>query len=172
MNSTKNLIFECLAEAHAVHLYLPFSDERIYTYIPGGRPKSLESLKCEFRRFASGAPADSNEIWLNWAIRHRGDGHYIGTLQATKFADGLLWLGYKLTPTAWGKGYATEALGWLITELRRDFGHHELLAAVDTRNTASIRVLEHCGFKRLRREVAELDGEVTEDYIYAHNSYG
>jgi RimJ/RimL family protein N-acetyltransferase len=40
-------------------------------------------------------------------------------------------------------------------------------AAVDSRNAASIRVLEKCGFMPLRREPAELHGAKTEDFIYS-----
>jgi RimJ/RimL family protein N-acetyltransferase len=160
------LVFEPLREAHAEELYDAAQDLRIYPFIPERPPQSLAAMRAEFMRFAEGAPAGSDQIWLNWAIRERAAGICIGTLQATRFADGALWIGYKLMPPAWGCGYATEAVVWLLAELGRRFGVLPVLASVDTQNTPSVRVLEKAGFRLLRREPAELHGRATEDFIY------
>jgi RimJ/RimL family protein N-acetyltransferase len=90
----------------------------------------------------------------------------VGTLQATRFADGLVWVGFKVVPSAWRRGIATEALSWLTRELGSVFPNQSLLAAVDTRNIASICVLQKCNFTLLRKEAAELHGAQTEDFIY------
>jgi RimJ/RimL family protein N-acetyltransferase len=123
-------------------------------------------LEREYTEFNGGAPAGSGEVWLNWAIRAQGSNACVGTLQATRFADGLVWVGYKVVPHAWRRGIATEALSWLTRELSSVFPHQPLWAAVDTRNIPSIRVLQKCDFTFVRKEAAELHGAQTEDFIY------
>ncbi len=162
----QSLTYEPLGVEHAAELHSQFLDEQLYHFIPEGPPRSLEALQREYAEFNAGAPAGSGEVWLNWAIRDRASSHCVGTLQATRFADGLLWVGYKIVPSAWGKGVATSALSWLTSELFRKFSGQPLLAAVDTRNLSSIRVLEKCRFKLLRKEPAELHGRQTEDFIF------
>jgi [ribosomal protein S5]-alanine N-acetyltransferase len=159
-------MYEPLSERHAAELHSQLLDERLYHFIPERPPKSLAALQREYAEFSAGAPSGSNEVWLNWAIREQVAGACVGTLQATRFADGLLWVGYKVVPLAWSRGIATSALAWLSQELLGRFNGQPLLAAVDTRNIASVRVLQKCHFELLRKEPAELHGEKTEDFIY------
>ncbi len=166
MYLTDRLVIERLVEAHADSLFASFLDERLYQFIPERPPKNLETMRREFRDFEAGAPTVSGELWLNWVVRLKAGGDSIGTLQATRFADGLLWLGYKFAPRVWGNGYASESLRWLVAELAQSCGQQQLLAAVDIRNEASVRVLERTGFNRLRTEAASLHGAATEDYVY------
>lgn len=166
MNSPP-LTFEPLGPHHAAELHAALLDERLYHFIPEKPPRSLAALEAEYTEFAGGAPAGSGEIWLNWAMRDQASRSCIGTLQATRFASGELWLGYKVVPGWWNKGAATMGVDWLLRKLGTVFPGQTVLAAVDTRNAASIRVLEKCGFALLRREPAELHGEKTEDFIYS-----
>lgn len=162
------LKYEPLSAPHAVELYNDLLDERIYTFLPTRPPKSLANLEREYVEFAGGAAPGSGEVWLNWAVRDLDTASCVGTLQATRFSDGLLWIGYTVIPSQWCRGIATTAVTWLTEELSRHFEGHEPLAAVDTRNTASIRVLERAGFSLLRREPAEIQGVKTEDFIFQY----
>jgi RimJ/RimL family protein N-acetyltransferase len=155
-----------LRESDAHDLYVPFLDDRLYLYIPERPPKSVDALRTMFRSFEAGPPPGSGEVWLNWTIRQAADRLAIGTLQATLFADRSLWLGYKIRPDFWRRGFATQAVKWLIPVLQDRFSGQQLLASVDIRNIGSIRVLEKTGFKILRTEPAELHGERSEDYIF------
>jgi ribosomal-protein-alanine N-acetyltransferase len=160
------LSYETLHSKHAAEFYDHLLDARLYQYSSDRPPNSLSDLERQYAEFHGGAPAGSGEVWLNWAIRDLRTSACVGTLQATQFADGLVWVGYKVVPAAWGRGVATEALSWLTRELGLAFANQSLLAAVDTRNRASIRVLQKCNFALLRREEAELHGEKSEDFIY------
>jgi [ribosomal protein S5]-alanine N-acetyltransferase len=166
MQRTARLAIEPLTEAHAPEAFKVFQDARLYAYIPESAPGSLHGTLAEYRGMADGAPADSEEQWLNWALRCAQSRQFVGTLQATVYADGRLWVAYKLAPSFWGRGLASEALRWLVEELGLRFEQTEILAAVDTRNSASIRVLEKSGFRRNRKAQAELHGLPTEDYVY------
>lgn len=162
----ESFTYEPLHPRHACELHLDWLDERLYHYIPECPPRSLASLEREYAEFNGGAPEGSGEVWLNWAIRESSSNACVGTLQATRFADGLVWVGFKVVPSAWRRGVATEALSWLTRELGNVFPNQSLLAAVDTRNIASFRVLQKCDFTLLRKEAAELHGVQTEDFIY------
>ncbi len=167
---TPRLNMEVLRPSHAAELFAPFQPAELYRYIPEQAPATLADLQRGYREFAAGAPADSGELWLNWAVRERSSRQCIGTLQATVFADGLLWVGYKFAPAHWGQGYASEALRWLLSELARRLPGRVILAAADHRHQASIRVLQKAGFRFLRREAAELHGEASQDDIYRYQA--
>ena len=158
--------FEPIDVRHAAELYDALLDERLYHFIPEKPPRSLASLEAMFNEFSTGAPVGSGEVWLNWVIREPSSQSCVGMLQATSFANGELWVGYKVIPTWWGRGVATAGLTWLLGELALLFPGQSVFASVDTRNLASMHVLEKCGFTLLRQEPAELHGERTEDHIY------
>lgn len=160
------LAFEQLQERHALHLFEPFKAEEIYQFIPEIPPASLDIARRQFRNFSAGPEEGSKELWYNWVIRDANNERYFGTVQATLFSDGLLWVGYKLAPIYWHMGLATRSLKWLVAELQHLHPGLPLHASVDTRNHASIRVLEKAGFVLSETEAAELHGVASEDFIY------
>jgi len=166
MPATCRLSFEPLRENHADELYEGFRDQATYRFIPGRPPASIEAMRREYREFIGGAPPSSGETWLNWAVRESVSGSLVGKLQATRFPDGLLWVGYMFIPSASGRGLATEAVRWLVVELASRFPGKAALASVDIRNSESIRVLQKSDFKLLRTEAAEIHGEPSEDFIF------
>jgi [ribosomal protein S5]-alanine N-acetyltransferase len=172
LQPARELLYEPLAECHAAQLFEIFQDLRTYDYIDEKPTLTLEAMERQCRAFSTGAPADSGETWLNWAIRDPITLRCVGTLQATAYADGRLWVGYKIAPALWGRGYGTQAVRWLLTDLGERFPGVEALASVDTRNLGSIRLLERCGFAVIRTEPAELHGVATEDFIYVHRAVG
>lgn len=163
---TARLTLEPLRAAHAALLFPTLADPGLYTYVPEEARATVASLAERFDELARGAPPEVNETWLNWVLGRADNGAAIGTLQATLEPDGRAWIGYLLTPSAWGQGFATEACTWLITELARRHGVREFLASVDARNAKSIAVLERIGFARVETCAAELRGEATTDYRY------
>jgi ribosomal-protein-alanine N-acetyltransferase len=168
MKTPPTLAFEWLDESHADDLYLGFCDLQVTLFTAEKLPGTLDDMRREFAAFNAGPPPGSLEIWLNWAIRDLGSGQLVGTLQATLFSDGSLWIGYKLVQSAWGRGIATGAVQWLLGELAAHYAGRPVWAAADTRNHASQRVLQKCGFTHLRTEPAEIRGEVTMDHIYQY----
>ncbi|MEN2785884.1 GNAT family N-acetyltransferase [Sphingomonas qilianensis] len=90
-----------------------------------------------------------------WAITLHDNDHAIGTLWAGVKRPGLSEIGYMLVRSAWGQGYAREAVARLIDLLIREEGHRRVFADTDPDNTASNRLLERLGFVlegRLRGE--------------------
>lgn len=163
---TARLTLEPLRAEHAAQLFPLLADPRLYTYVDDEARASVALLAARFAELARGAPPEDNEVWLNWVMRRRADGAAIGTLQATLEPGGRAWIGYLLTPSAWGRGFATEACAWLVAELAQRYGSSEILASVDARNAKSIALLERLGFTRVATGAAELHGEPTIDHRY------
>jgi RimJ/RimL family protein N-acetyltransferase len=74
-------------------------------------------------------------------------------------------IGYRLTRSAWRKGYATEA-----ARAVRDFAFmtlslNRLIAIIDPSNTGSIRVAEKIGM--LQEAEVMLEGYIHPDHVYA-----
>lgn len=69
------------------------------------------------------------------------DGALIGKLGCYRLPE----IGYLLSPSAWGRGYAREAMAAYIAHRRRG-GGGELTADTDPRNYPSIKLLQGHGF--------------------------
>ncbi len=95
-----------------------------------------------------------------WAIHVKGTNEFIGWC-GLKYRPEIDEndLGYRLLPSAWGKGYATEAAKHTL-----EYGFNELQLAVITgrahiENIASQKVLEKIGMQFIKEEVVD-DGPV------------
>lgn len=154
------LRIEPLQPAHADTLFAAFDDPRVHRYVDGERPASREAMRDDFARLARGAPPGRGQQWLNWAFQPAAGGPFIGTLQATVIErNHSAWIGYTLAPAAWGQGLATEAVLWLLDQLREaPWSVQCVRAGVDERNLASVRLLQRLGFDPLGPRATELHG--------------
>ncbi len=77
-------------------------------------------------------------------------------------------LTYCFTESAWGHGYGTEAVGALLRWAIDAWDLNRVQAETDTRNLASVRVLEKLGFVRegTLRQDCIVNGEISDSYIY------
>ena len=163
---TAHLRIEPLRSTHAPLLFDALADPRIYAYVPDEVHTTVDSLTRRYAFLELGAPEGVSEVWLNWALQRVDSAAYIGTLQATVTPHSHAYIGYVLTPSAWGQGFATEACRWLVASLQKRFVLTEILATVDTRNLRSLRVLERLGFHCVGTQPAEIRGEATTDFRY------
>jgi len=169
---TARLLLEPLQASHALALYEPLQAESIYEYIPEDPPASLEALASRYQRLSRRRSPDEQEVWLNWAMRERREDRYVGTLQATVFPDATAYLAYILFPAFWRQGYAREGCGRILDLLFEDYQVYKVSAEVDTRNTASIKLIESLGFKRVATTVDAdyFKGASSNEYRYEHLS--
>jgi RimJ/RimL family protein N-acetyltransferase len=140
--TTERLTIEPLDLSHAVDLFAALDDDRVGTYIGGPDVTSLAALRERIARLNVGAPADRSEIWCNWAVL--SEGVVVGRIEATVH-DGIAEIAYVFGPMSWGKGYASEAVAWMVEELRT-LGAQECWAAVAPGNESSVRLLARVGF--------------------------
>jgi RimJ/RimL family protein N-acetyltransferase len=76
---------------------------------------------------------------------------------------------YKLHPEQWNKGYATEVVQALLAFCFNDLNLHRITAGCAVKNTASIKVLEKCGFLKEahHRKILPIRGEWVDNYEFA-----
>ena len=88
-------------------------------------------------------------------VERRSDGALIGMAGLSLFEAPLPWtpateIGWRLTPAAWGKGYATEAArAWLEYGFGA-LGLDRIVAFTTTTNAASEKVMQRLGMTRTR----------------------
>jgi [ribosomal protein S5]-alanine N-acetyltransferase len=161
----KEVGWEDAESFHRLHL-IPEVDE----FNTLGIPNNIEETR-EIMRPAIEDQKKENRKSFVWKIEKKETGEFIGlaglTLSADKFKLGEIY--YKLLPTQWGYGYATEVAKTLIKSGFENFHLHKVEAGVSTENIRSIRVLEKSGMVRegLRRKILPIRGEWKDNYHYA-----
>lgn len=164
---TSRLLLEPLVTSHAAAIYEQMLDEKLYQFIPQSPPKSLQALERRYRVLSSRLSPDGQEAWLNWVMRLR-DGNYIGTLEATVYANCTAAIAYMIFPLFWQQGYAKEGCGRLLDHLFKDYKVNVVSAEIDTRNIGSISLVEALGFKRVSTHLNAdfFKGSVSHEYRY------
>ena len=76
-------------------------------------------------------------------------GQNIGYVQLCKLDEGTWEIGYHIAKNFTGKGYATEAVKGFLTAMAQKLNLKEVYGICLAENTASVRVLEKCGFTQI-----------------------
>jgi RimJ/RimL family protein N-acetyltransferase len=161
----KEVTWKDVEEIHELYS-IPEVDE----YNTLGIPKNIEETKENIRPIIEAQNSENRKSYF-WRIVTKDSDEFIGiagmTLSANKFRLGEIY--YKLHPSHWGNGYATEVSKTLIKSGFDDFHVHKVEAGVATENIRSIRVLEKSGMTRegLRRKILPIRGEWKDNYHYA-----
>src|SRR5688500_10609795 len=168
------LLLEPLVADHAGVLFAPLRDEALYAFISEDPPTSADALAERYRRWSPRQSPDGEKAWLNWAMRRRADGEYVGTIQATVQQDGVAFIAYMVFAQFQRRGYATEACQALIAYLAGQPGVTTLVAEIDTRNLASIALVERLGFRRvsITADVDYFKGNTSHAHRFERESIG
>jgi RimJ/RimL family protein N-acetyltransferase len=164
---TPRLRLEPQMPAHADELFGPLSDPRLYTHVPQEPPSSLDALRERLALLAARRSPQGDELWLNWVVRDVRGAAPLGRVQATVRTDAPCYLAYEVFPAQWRRGIATEAcrraIEWLIDELHVE----HFTAEVDSLNTASLRLLDRLGFRRvtLRANADHFKGRTSDEWM-------
>ena len=145
---TAHLRLEPIRQSHAVLLFAALSDAHLYALIPEEPPKSLEALEKRYAFLQGGKSPDGKEHWLNWTMFDRRTHMPVGTFQATVRDDAPSDIAYIVFKAHWRQGIAREAGMGVIDHLFKTYPTPLLAANMDTRNVASIKLVESLGFKR------------------------
>ncbi len=109
--------------------------------------------------------------YYDFAIECKEDGKMIGTVGFTSFDLPNLSaeVGYVVAPKYQGQGYATEALGKVISFGFERCGLARIAAVCMKDNIASLRVMEKCGMERegLLRSAVYAKGKLNDVYLAA-----
>lgn len=162
------LALEPLLPSHADELFEPLQDDRLYTFIPQDPPRSREHLEVRYRKLALRRSPDGTEVWLNWVARLRSAAQAVGTFEATICPERQALLAYMIFRPFQRQGYAEEECRRVIERLSQAYGVGVFAAEIDTRNRASIALVERLGFSRVaeRRNADFFKGARSDEYRY------
>ncbi len=126
------------------------AEEIFYTYASKGEATKFVSWPTHqsitetraYLRYALAAWTAGTDY--SFSIRIKDSFRLIGSFGVIN-ENGKIQFGYILSPTQWGKGYATEASLKVLSVLRAMPEVFRVGTFVDAENTASVRVLNKCG---------------------------
>jgi [ribosomal protein S5]-alanine N-acetyltransferase len=161
-------LLEPLVVAHAGALYEGLRDERLYRFIPQDPPESPLALEARYRVLSRRRSPDGREAWLNWAVRVRGSDAYAGVLEASVGQDLSSTIAYMTFAAYQRRGFAAEGCERVIRLLFEGYGVRFVEAEIDTRNTASVALVESLGFERTatRFGADHFKGSPSDEYRY------
>ncbi len=129
-------------ELHAVH-----SDPSTFEFIGSPPSASLDDTRARIERIRARL---KDRISGPWAVVEKASGRVIGDSGLQILEDGPeVELGYKLGPEYRGRGLATEAGRAWIAYGFETLGLDRIVAVTWPENTASWRVMEKCGMRRV-----------------------
>jgi len=143
---TERLVFESLRVEHAAGLFPVFCDPLVCQALNVPPPDSIHVFEEDFRRRIAGPIENQSDcLWINFAVRLKSTGSYIGRIEAAVIPDSTHgnWaeIGYVFASTEWGKGYAAESLKWLHQELNEKYRVQEFWATTSAVNERSKNLL-------------------------------
>ena len=165
---TPRLLLEPILPAHAFLLYEGLQDERLYRFIPQEPSASLGALEDRYEFLSGRRSPDGREAWLNWAMRERTSDDYAGTLEATVHDNRTASVAYVVFVPYQRRGFAAEACARLLGHLFEDYLVGVVAAEIDTRNIASIALVESLGFERVgfQKGADRFKGSSSDEYRY------
>lgn len=149
-------------------------DPALHHFRGGGLP-SEEEIRALLQRIQGWLTLDPRPAYA-LTIVQRAEGHLIGAafLTITNRELGQAELGYRLSSTLWGRGYAPEAAEALVAFGFTSVGLHRISAMCHPENTASQRVMEKLGMRyegHLREDFRNRDGTWRDSLLYAMLDY-
>jgi len=144
---TKRLLIRDFTAADADAVYAYGSDPAVVRYMDFPR-STPEGTRAHIARCIELALAQPRR-WYDMAIALRATGEIIGGIALDVFdrEHGEAAFSYLLNRSAWGQGYATEALTEMVRFGFAVLGLQRIADSCDVENTASARVMEKCGFQ-------------------------
>jgi [ribosomal protein S5]-alanine N-acetyltransferase len=138
---TPRLILRQLRYEEAEEIFYTYAGKEEATrFMSWPTHRTLEDTKAFLRYAISGWVTGTD---YTYAIRTHG-GRFIGSFGIIN-ENGKLQFGYILSPTQWGRGYATEACKSMMSILREQKGVVSIQTFTDAENKASANVLLKSG---------------------------
>jgi aminoglycoside 6'-N-acetyltransferase len=137
------------SDAEAISAYR--SDPEVRRY-QGWDRTDPEFVREEIERMGDRAVGEPGG-WVQFSVEERVGGRLVGDVGLSPADDSVdvIKVGYTVSPTAQGRGYATEALGALVAYAFDRLGAATARAYASEENVASIRVAEKVGMRLVER---------------------
>jgi RimJ/RimL family protein N-acetyltransferase len=159
---TERLVLRRFTEADVDNLLDLDGDPEVMRFLTGGEPAPREVSRDEtlprflrdYKRFPG---------FGYWAAIEKSTGKFVGWFEFRPPEGGRpdkVELGYRLSRSAWGKGYATEGSRALIRKGFTELGVRRVVAQTMAVNVASRRVMEKAGLTYVRTFREEWPGPI------------
>lgn len=139
---TERLVLRPITTGDAGLLVALDSDPAVMRFINGGKPTPLDDADGIVRR----------SLGHRWIACDRTTGEFVGWfgLRLSDDEGRQRELGYRLLQARWNRGLATEASHALLATAFTQLATERVWAQTMAVNTASRRVMEHCGMHYVR----------------------
>ena len=143
---TQNSIFQskrlCIrylvnSDFAAFHEMQSDPDVMLYT---SGKAQSEKENRQDLSECIDKYNQPGNRFWI-WAVTLKDTKAFIGTCALVPHDHGLE-IGYRLLKRCFGKGYGQEMCDALIDYAKNEYPQKQIFACVDTRNLASVKILD------------------------------
>ena len=164
---TKRLILEPILVSHANEMAKLLEDSELYTFIPND-PLDLAKLQKKYELWSKRISPDRDEIWLNWAARLTASDEVVGHFQVGVREGTESNLAYTVGLKWQRKGFALEALHAVLKFVNANMDLRVIKAWIDTRNIASIKLVEKIGMQRVGfvQKADHFKGSDSDEFIY------
>ena len=172
---TRRFVLSPLRATHAERMFEGLSDERGYDFIPEMPPANVGALADRYTRLEGQVSRDGQEVWLNWVIGSASEPTLYGYVQFTiRPAEQRAFVAYFVFPGYQRQGIASETVAAALSSVAATFQVTQIDAEIDTRNAASIALVESLGFVRTRvvEHADEFKGAVSDEYHYSFHVSG
>ncbi|WP_081864208.1 GNAT family N-acetyltransferase [Mycetocola saprophilus] len=162
---TRRLELSPLSHRDVDDLFRIYGDPATWVHLPEGRYIRREQAVRQVERAQDGHREQGLGMWALRVARGAGTadlpaGTFIGSGGAQFLAEGgVLNLGYRLSPVAWGRGFATEVATAALQAAAEVVPEIPVTARVLTNNPASVTVLEKVGLGLIWEGMGGLGGE-------------
>ena len=141
----------------AQNVYENSQDDDTRRFVPDEVYDSVEDARAAIEFLMS--RYDSTDGPFVYPIITNDGGKNIGYVQLCKLDDGTWEIGYHIAKDFTGKGYATEAVKAFLPAMAQKLNLKEVYGICLAENTASVRVLEKCGFTQIYTGTGNYQGQ-------------
>jgi RimJ/RimL family protein N-acetyltransferase len=135
------------------------SDPNVHRY-QGWDRTDQDGIRAEIEEMAGRAPGDPGG-WVQLTVEERPGGTLVGDVGLAPAGEpGVIKVGYTMAPAFQGRGYATEAVGALVSYAFDALGADVVRAYASAENVPSHRVAEKVGMRLVERFEHEHGGQV------------
>ena len=167
---TERLILRYLTRNDVDDVLIYQRDPKSVAYIPWS-PRTREEVLASLEKAETflGLASETSTLFL--AITLKATGRVIGQLNTSIVSAKNLTanIGYVLNPSFTGNGYVNESVSAFIDHIFSEHSIQRIIADIDVRNSASVKVVERLGF-RLEGTFVDSDfckGEWCTMHLYA-----
>ena len=147
--TTERLIITPMTMEHWEAYAAAWGDPHMTEFI-GGEPRTRTE---SWGKFLAASALWHHIGYGYWSFLERETGAFVGNGGLSWFERGIAGLegvpeaGWAFVPSAWGKGFATEAISAVLAWADSELNAPEIRCIIDEDNAASMNVAEKLGFK-------------------------